>query len=192
MKRILTILALVIGINASLSAQNTVFLSEVCYEHLFLEADNGLKSSWGMGVPQIGVDYHVMDMAYVGASIGASFGNVDYDFGKAGRTYSNIYDLRIPMRAGISLLDRNLKLDTGPFLNFTVGGESTYYTGKTETTTKFKDMDFSRVSLGWSINLRLFELFKIGYSFMLTDSAYGEGGDAGFLSIGLSLALEME
>ena len=170
-------------------ANSVLLVSEACYEHLFLKQNEGLESSWAIAAPCIGFDYYAQNNVYVGASLGASFGTIKYDFAKLGSTYTNIYDMRLPLRAGLSLLNRNLKLETGPFVNFTLGGETSYYIGKDESTTKFKDMDLDRLSLGWSVSLKMFELLKIGYSFMLTDSPYGEGGEAGFLTIGLSYAI---
>lgn len=199
MKRLVLMIASVVTTGTILSAQSVehgdsnagliCISSEACYEQIFLDADEGLKSSWAISAPCIGVDYYTKDNMYLGISLGGSMGSVSYDFGKAGRTYSSIYDMRLPLRVGVAFADRNFKLETGPFVNFTLGGESSYYRGTEETTTRVSDMDVSRVALGWSISMKLFEIIKVGYSFMLTDSPYGEGGDAGFLTIGLSYSI---
>jgi hypothetical protein len=110
---------------------------------------------------------------------------VRYDYGGYAKAETSIYDVRIPVRTGLSVFDSNIKFETGPFVNFTVGGNTTYTYGGEKTVTKIKDTDVSRAALGWSINLKLFGLLNVGYSFMLTDSPYGEGGDFGFLSIGI-------
>lgn len=163
------------------------YAGDVCYEHFFLDdADGSLKQNWALAVTA-GVDYYLREKLYFGASIGYAFGNVDYDSGHYPKIYSSCYDIRLPLRVGISCLDGFLKLDTGPFVDFTVGGEITYYRGiNDESTIKLKDMDVNTVSLGWSISLKLCKLIKVGYSFKLSDSFYGEGGDVGFLSVGLA------
>lgn len=199
MKRLVVMIASVVTTCTMLSAQSvehgdsnaqSIYITNgYCYEQIFLDADEGLESSWGLTGPCFGVDYYPKDNMYLGTSLGFSGGSVSYDFGKAGRIYSTFSDLRLPLRVGVAFADRNLRLDTGPFVNFTVGGELTYYYRGTKIETKFSDMDISRVALGWSISMKLFRIIKVGYSFMLTDSHYGEGGDAGFLSIGLSLLL---
>lgn len=160
--------------------------SDYCYEHFFLDdADGALKENWALALTA-GVDYYLHENVYWGASIGYAFGIVKYDFGHYTRTWSDCYDIRLPLRVGISCLDGFLKLDTGPFVDFTVEGETTYYRGiNDKTTIKLKDMDVNTVSLGWSISLKLCKLIKVGYSFKLSDSFYGEGGDVGFLSVGL-------
>ena len=200
-KRIITIILFWIFVSATLNAQNWIekdlsgtsagticIVSEVNYEQLFLEKSDALKSSWAIS-PILGVDYFVMDNIYAGASIGLSDGTIKYDFGSYGSSTSCIYDIRIPFRAGVSLLGSNFKLETGPFTSFTVAGNTTYIYGRESSTTKIKEMDVSRVALGWSINLKIFNLLKIGYSFILTNSPYGEAHDIGFLSVGLAYSL---
>lgn len=171
------------GSSDATSAGSICLVYEANYEQLFLEESDALKSSWGFGL-NLGADYYVLDNIYAGTSVGFSDSVIKYDFGSYGNSSSSIYDIRIPIRVGLSFLDSNIKLETGPFANFTVGGSTTYTYSRESTTTKIKDMDVSRAALGWSIKLKLFELLNIGYSFMLTDSPYGDGGDFGFLSIG--------
>lgn len=166
------------------SAGSVLLVSEVNYEHLCLDESDDLKSKWGIGL-SLGADYYLMDNIYAGASVGYSDAFVRYDYGGYAKAETSIYDVRIPVRAGLSVFDSNIKFETGPFVNFTVGGNTTYTYGGEKTVTKIKDTDVSRAALGWSINLKLFGLLNVGYSFMLTDSPYGEGGDFGFLSIGI-------
>lgn len=199
MRRFILIVMSTLATYTVLSAQNTesnkskvgkfAIVAETCYEHLFLDANDGLKSSWGIGAPYIGVDYYMLNNIYLGASAGASYDRIGYDWGEYGRSSSNIYDMRLPLRVGLAFMDRKFKLDTGPFVNLTIAGETTYYNGSKQFTTKIRDMDVSTVSLGWSISIKLFEVIKLGYSFILTGSPYGEGGDVGFLSIGVSYSI---
>ena len=199
MKRLVVMIASVVTTCTMLSAQSvehgdsnaqSIYVtSGICYEQIFLDADEGLESSWGLTGHCFGVDYYPKDNMYLETSLGFSWPSVSYDFGKAGRIYSSFFDLRLPLTVGVAFADRNLRLDTGPFVNFTGGGELTYYNRGTKIETKVSDMGISRVALGWSISMKLFRIIKVGYSFMLTDSHYGEGGDAGFLSIGLSFLM---
>lgn len=172
------------GNSDATSAGSICIVYDMNYEQLFLEESDVLKSSWGVGL-NLGADYFVLDNIYTGTSVGLSDSFIKYDFGSYGDSRSSIYDIRIPIRVGVSFLDSNIKLETGPFANFTVGGSTTYNYNRESTTIKIKDMDVSRAALGWSIKFKLFGLLNIGYSFMLTDSPYGDGGDFGFLSIGL-------
>ena len=166
------------------SAGSRCVVGEANYEQLFLDGDDALKSSWGLSY-SLGMDYFVMDNIYAGASLGFSQRYIKYDFGAYGKSDSSVYDIQIPIRAGVSFLDSNLRLETGPFANFTIGGSTTTTMGRETTTTKIKDMEVSRAALGWSINIKVFRILNIGYSFMLTDSPYGDGGEFGFLTIGL-------
>lgn len=168
------------------TAGSKCLVGSVNYEQLFLEGGDALKSSWGIS-SNLGMDYFVMDNIYAGASLGFSQRYIKYDFGDYSDTKSSIFDLWIPIRAGVSLLRSNIKLETGPFASFTLGGSTTSTFGGEMTTTRVKDMDITRAALGWSINIKVFRLLNIGYSFMLTDSPYGDGGDFGFLTIGLTI-----
>lgn len=49
-----------------------------------------------------------------------------------------------------------------------------------------------KTAFGWSISLKLFGLLNVGYSFMLTDSQYGESGDYVFLSAGIAYSLPLK
>lgn len=197
MKRLFAITLAAVFASITINAQNwsegssagTIsFNSEVNYEQMFLESTDDLKSSWAIS-PSIGLDYFLIDNIYLGTGLGLSDGTIKYDFGRYGTSTTSIYDIRVPVKAGISLFGANIKMETGPFINFTVGGSTSYYYDRETTTTKFKDMDMDKTALGWSINLKLFGLVNVGYSFMLTDSPYGESGDYGFLSVGLAYSL---
>ena len=173
-----------------ISAGTLRIRSDVNYEQLFLKDNDALSSSWGIG-PSVGADYYILDNIYVGSSIGLSDNTVKYDFGSYGSSTSSIYDIRIPIRAGVSMFGSILDIETGPFVSLTAGGSTNYTYKRETTTTKIKDMDVSRSALGWSINAKLFGFVNIGYSFMLTESVFGDGGEFGFLSVGLSYTLPL-
>lgn len=164
--------------------------AETCYEQLFLDDAGGtLKSSWAFDL-SLGFNDYLTKNFYWGLAAGVSVGDVEYDLGELGRFRSTITDIRLPLVVGLSGLNGYLKLDTGPFVDFTVGGTTDYFRPFSDTvTTKLKDMDVKKVALGWAINLRILKWVKISYSFKLSDSIYGDGGDVGFLSIGLAGAI---
>lgn len=158
------------------------------YQHFFLKDDADVIKYSGGFVMQFGADYHITDSFYAGTSLGFSLGVVTSEYSGM-ESWSEVYDIRLPLHAGIASTDGKFKLDTGPFIDFSIGGktEIKYDSFSSDkTVTRLKDMDVNRVSLGWGVSVKLFKYLKVGYGIKLTDSAYGEGGHAHVITIGYS------
>ena len=184
---------LILGLTAVLSsviishAQQTSkveIIGNVGYQHFFLDDDADAINYSGGFLMEMGADYYIADSFYAGGALGFSLGVVTSEFSGI-ESWSDICDIRIPLHAGISSQDRKFKIETGPFLDFSVAGKTEVTSGSfssDRTVTRLKDMDVDRVSLSWGFNVTVFKL-KIGYCIKLTDSFYGKGGDAHIITI---------
>lgn len=158
----------------------------VNYQHLFMKDNSDAMKYSGGFIMQLGADYMISDTFYTGAALGFALSVITSEIVGID-SWTEIYDLRLPLHVGVSSKDRKFTLDTGPFIDFSVGGktEINYHDSSSEkSTTRLRDIDVNRVALGWNVNAKVFENFKLGYGVILTDSAYGKGGDTHFISLG--------
>ena len=191
MKKRILILSAILAIATTSYAQQvgTVEMTgDINYQHLFLKDDADVIKYSGGCLVELGADYHITDLLYAGGSLGFSLSVITSEYAGI-ESMSDMYDVRVPLHAGVSSPDRKFKFDTGPFLDFSVAGktEISYDSFSSEKNiTRLKDMDVNRVSLGWGVSVVLFKYLKIGYGIKLTDSVYGKGGQAHLITIGYS------
>lgn len=191
MKKLFLVLSAILAVAVMSNAQQigrVEITGDINYQHLFLEDDADVIKYSGGFLMEWGADYYITDLLYAGGSLGFSLCVITSEFAGT-ESWSEVYDVRVPLHVGISSPDRKLKLDTGPFLDFSVGGKTEISYGSfsaDKSITHLKDMDVKRVSLGWGVSALLFKYLKIGYGIKLTDSAYGEGGNAHLVTIGYS------
>ena len=187
MKRLVSILIALLAFSAISQAQRTgtsEVVGSLNYQHLFMDDSDAIDYSGGF-LLQFGSDYFITESFYAGVSLGYSFSVITSEFSDIKST-AEIHDLRLPIRAGLASADSKFKFDTGPFLDFSIAGKSELRYGSDKSETRLKDMDVKRVSLGWGVNLKLFNFLTIGYGVKLTDSPFGEGGDTHLLTVGIS------
>lgn len=191
MKKLVLVLSAILAIAVTSKAQQVgrvEITGDLNYQHLFLKDDADVIKYSGGFLMELGADYLITDLLYAGGSLGFSLGVITSEFAGT-ESWSEIYDVRLPLHVGVASPDRKFKFDTGPFIDFSVGGktEISYDSFSADkTVTRLKDMDVKHVSVGWGVSAILFKYLKIGYGIKLTDSAYGEGGHAHLITIGCS------
>lgn len=191
MKKLVLVLSAILAIAVTSKAQQVgrvEITGDLNYQHLFLKDDADVIKYSGGFLMEFGADYLITDLLYAGGSLGFSLGVITSEFAGT-ESWSEIYDVRLPLHVGVASPDRKFKFDTGPFIDFSVGGktEISYDSFSADkTVTRLKDMDVNRVSLGWGVSVELFKYLSVGYGIKLTDSAYGEGGHAHLITIGCS------
>lgn len=173
--------------SVSSKAGTTEMIGSMNYQHFFLKDDADMIKYSGGALIELGADYYVTESIYVGGSLAYSLAVITSEFSEIS-SWSEIHDLRIPLRVGMASSDSKFKLDTGPFIDFTIAGktEITYGSMSDRDVTKLKDMNVKRVSFGWGVDLLVFDFLSIGYGIKITDSAYGEGGDTHMIRVGWS------
>ena len=189
MKKLVLVLSAILAITVTSHAQQSGHIEmtgDINYQHLFLNDDADVIKYSGGYLMELGADYHFTDLLYAGGSLGFSLGIISSEYAGI-ESWSEIYDVRVPLHVGVSSSDRKFKFDTGPFIDFSVGGktELSYDSFSAEKSiTRLQDTDVNRVSLGWGFNILLFKHLKVSYGIKLTDSAYGKGGETHLITIG--------
>lgn len=191
MKKLVLVLSAILAIAATSNAQQVgrvEITGDLNYQHLFLKDDADVIKYSGGILMEFGADYLITDLLYAGGSLGFSLCVITSEFAGT-ESWSEIYDVRLPLHVGVASPDRKFKFDTGPFIDFSVGGKTEISYGSfssDKSITRLRDMDVNRVSLGWGVSAILFKYLSVGYGIKLTDSAYGEGGHAHLITIGCS------
>ena len=162
------------------------------YGMMFIEDDYGIISDkWSLNM-RFSYDHYFNDTFFWGTGLGLSMPSVTSKISMGGSqpymSYTNMYNLEIPLFGGFNLGGNLLRIETGPALGFVLAGKTEVkYLGKTESTMKLKDMeDVNRVYLSWMVNAYVCHVVKVGFGVALTDTPFGEDVGVSCLQLGIS------
>jgi len=164
----------------------------ITYGMMFMDDDYGVvDEKWSLNM-RLSYDHYFNDTFFVGSGFGLSMPSLKSKISLGGSqpyySYTNMYNLEIPLFAGLNLGGNLLRVETGPALGIALAGETEVtYLGKTQSTMKLKDMeDVDRVYLSWMVNAYICHIVKIGFGVALTDTPLGEDVGVSCLQLGIS------
>lgn len=119
---------------------------------------------------------------YILRNLVASYGvGLHMGFSRNGEYKSSSYTLFFPVNVGVSILDRNLEIATGPDFNIILSSKTKL---ENEVVYDFSEQeDAQRFHVSWGFSLRVMRMLKVGVSLSL------QKGNVGRLS-GLSVGFE--
>ncbi len=164
----------------------------VSYGFLSVEDDMGIIDDQYCMTLRFSLDNYLNDTFFVGGGLALVMPSVTSKMSMGGGqpyySYTNLYNLDIPVYGGFNIGGNLLRLETGPSFGFALAGETEVkHIGKTISTTKLKDMeDVSKFYVSWMVNAYILRFLKVGFGVALTDTPLGEDTGVSCLSVGLT------